>query len=362
MTTTPSTGLMTAAKTNAPATTDQTKTDEPKKATVDYESFLKLLTAQLRNQDPLAPMDATQFMTQLAQLSTVEQSMRSNDTLGKVLDTLKSSGMRMDMALLGRKVEVASDQLSLTGGNAQATVAFTAPASNGGAPITSYTVTSSPGGLTGTGAASPITVDVATDLKRAYDLRPDFQAAKLGIVRRKASSAQANNQLLPTVNFVGVYGYNGLDGDFATARRQVRGEDARAYSAGVEVSIPITFAEGRGRARAAKLALRQSEADLSRLQTDIAVDITSAAGQLETTRKRVETNRTALELARQSLDAEQKKITAGTGSTFLVLQAQGILVQVERNYVAALADERRARASYEREIGATLQLRQIKLE
>ncbi|MFS2008262.1 flagellar hook assembly protein FlgD [Azospirillum sp. CT11-132] len=114
-TTTPSTGLMTAAKTNAAASTEETK-----KPTVDYESFLKLLTAQLRNQDPLAPMDATQFMTQLAQLSTVEQSMRSNDTLGKVLDTLKSSGMRMDMALLGRKVEVASDQLSLTDGKAQA--------------------------------------------------------------------------------------------------------------------------------------------------------------------------------------------------------------------------------------------------
>ena len=114
-TTTPSTGLMTAAKTNA-----ATATEETKKPTVDYESFLKLLTAQLRNQDPLAPMDATQFMTQLAQLSTVEQSMRSNDTLGKVLDTLKSSGMRMDMALLGRKVEVASDQLSLAGGKAEA--------------------------------------------------------------------------------------------------------------------------------------------------------------------------------------------------------------------------------------------------
>ncbi|MBK1840844.1 flagellar hook assembly protein FlgD [Azospirillum sp. YIM B02556] len=115
MTTTSGTGLPTTTTKTAAAATE-----EPKKATVDYESFLKLLTAQLRNQDPLAPMDATQFMTQLAQLSTVEQSMRSNDTLGKVLDTLKSSGMRMDMALLGRKVEVASDQLSLTGGKAEA--------------------------------------------------------------------------------------------------------------------------------------------------------------------------------------------------------------------------------------------------
>ncbi len=45
-----------------------------------------------------------------------------------------------------------------TAGNAQASVAFTAPVSNGGSAITSYTVTSSPGGFTGTGSVSPITV------------------------------------------------------------------------------------------------------------------------------------------------------------------------------------------------------------
>jgi len=112
MTTTTSAAAVTGA-------TAKTAADESKKATVDYESFLKLLTAQLRNQDPLAPMDATQFMTQLAQLSTVEQSMKTNDTLTEVLDTLKSSGMRMDMAFLGRKVEAATTSLPLADGKAE---------------------------------------------------------------------------------------------------------------------------------------------------------------------------------------------------------------------------------------------------
>ena len=49
-----------------------------------------------------------------------------------------------------------------TAGNAQATVSFLAPASNGGSPIISYTVTSSPGNITATGASSPITVSGLT--------------------------------------------------------------------------------------------------------------------------------------------------------------------------------------------------------
>jgi uncharacterized protein (TIGR02145 family) len=50
-----------------------------------------------------------------------------------------------------------------TAGNAQATVTFTAPVSNGGSAITGYTVTSSPGSITGTGTASPITVTGLTN-------------------------------------------------------------------------------------------------------------------------------------------------------------------------------------------------------
>ncbi len=53
--------------------------------------------------------------------------------------------------------------VTATAGNAQATVSFSAPASNGGSPITSYTVTSSPGNITATEASSPITVPGLTN-------------------------------------------------------------------------------------------------------------------------------------------------------------------------------------------------------
>jgi outer membrane protein TolC len=210
--------------------------------------------------------------------------------------------------------------------------------------------------------APPITIDAPTDLKRAYDLRPDFQAARLGVTRRRATSDLAQNQLLPRVDFVGSYGYSGIDPDFGQARAQVRDRDSRAYSAGVVVSIPLTFAEGRGRARAAKLGVKQAEADLVRVEQDVALDIAAAAGQIETTRLRVAATRHALELSQQSLASEQKKLDAGTGRTLDVLTAQEQLAQVQSSYARAVADELRARANYEREAGTILQNRGIVLE
>jgi outer membrane protein len=210
--------------------------------------------------------------------------------------------------------------------------------------------------------APPVTVNAAADLKMAYELRPDFQAARLGVTRRRATQALAKNQLLPRVDFVGSYGYSGVDREFSAARRQVRNEDARAYSAGVVVSVPLTFAEGRGRARAAALGAKQSEADLVRVEQDIAIEVAAAAGQITTTQQRVLATRNALNLAQRSLEAEQKKFTAGTSSTFLVLQAQELLAQSQSSYARALADQRRALANYEREIGTTLVSRNISVQ
>src|SRR6185295_3435335 len=109
-----------------------------------------------------------------------------------------------------------------------------------------------------------------------------------------------------------------------------------------------------GRTRAAQLSLRQSEADLVRVEQEIALSVTAAAGQIETTKQRVAATRTAFELASQALDAEQKRFQAGASTTFLVLQQQGQLSAVQNSYARALADQRRAIANYERELGTTL--------
>ncbi len=97
---------------------------------VDYNSFLKLLTAQISNQDPLQPMDSTQFVSQLAQLSQVEQSVQTNTNLESLNGKLDSVAAMSGVALMGRKVTVASDQMDLSGGAAQATYQLAGTASS----------------------------------------------------------------------------------------------------------------------------------------------------------------------------------------------------------------------------------------
>lgn len=202
--------------------------------------------------------------------------------------------------------------------------------------------------------AGDLAVDAAADLKKAYEFRPDYQAAKLGITIDRLNNALAQSNLLPTVNFVGSYGYSGVNRDFGIARDQVRDEDARSYSAGLVVRVPLTFTESRGRARAAKLTLRRNEADLARFEQDIAINVAAGAGQIETTRQRIDAAAAAVDLAQQTLDAENKRLQAGTGSTFLVNQAQQVLASAQTSYAHAQADRRRAIASYQQLLGTTL--------
>lgn len=74
----------------------------------DFETFLTLLTTQMRNQDPLKPMDSTEFVAQLAAFSGVEQQVRANDRLESILDVLSGGSPAGLAEWIGREVRVAA--------------------------------------------------------------------------------------------------------------------------------------------------------------------------------------------------------------------------------------------------------------
>lgn len=78
--------------------------------------FLTLLTAQLKNQDPLAPMDNAEMTSQLAQISTVDGIERLNSTLQTLLDDSQSVQNLQAAALVGHGVLVPGEKLDLASG------------------------------------------------------------------------------------------------------------------------------------------------------------------------------------------------------------------------------------------------------
>jgi flagellar basal-body rod modification protein FlgD len=83
----------------------------------DYDSFLLLLTTQLKNQDPLAPLDATQFVSQLSQFASVEQMIVSNQKLDQIVSSLGANSILADIGLIGRTVEVSGSAAELRDGS-----------------------------------------------------------------------------------------------------------------------------------------------------------------------------------------------------------------------------------------------------
>ncbi|WP_372570569.1 flagellar hook capping FlgD N-terminal domain-containing protein [Ruegeria jejuensis] len=97
--TTPISGAPSAQNTSATS-----PASEPSALTSDFETFLKMLTAQARNQDPLEPINSSEYAAQLAQFSMVEQQVRTNETLSDLSTLLGGPQMTQLSGWIGSEV------------------------------------------------------------------------------------------------------------------------------------------------------------------------------------------------------------------------------------------------------------------
>ena len=99
-----------SSTTTATQTAGQTTSAQSGVLNSDFETFLKMLTTQAQNQDPLNPLDSTEYASQLASFSSVEQQVMTNDLLTALNAQFQTSG-------LGQLVDWVDSEV-LTGGSA----------------------------------------------------------------------------------------------------------------------------------------------------------------------------------------------------------------------------------------------------
>ncbi|MGE5363011.1 MAG: flagellar hook assembly protein FlgD [Bacteroidota bacterium] len=103
--------------------TSQTTNSQPAnakgKASLGKNDFLNLMMAQLKYQNPLDPMDGTEYAAQLAQFSSLEQMTNMNDTLEQSIDTnyllAQSVNNTMSATLIGKEVKISGKTIKYSG-------------------------------------------------------------------------------------------------------------------------------------------------------------------------------------------------------------------------------------------------------
>ena len=93
-------------------------------ASLGKQDFLNLLVAQLQNQDPLNPVDDKEFVAQLAQFSSLEQAMQTNERLGLLQNTSTALNNAQVAGLIGSTVEANGDKVAL-GDSRPLTIGYT---------------------------------------------------------------------------------------------------------------------------------------------------------------------------------------------------------------------------------------------
>lgn len=100
------------------------KTDSANDAAASQDRFLKLLVAQLNNQDPMNPLDNAQMTSQIAQINTVTGIQQLNETVKGLVGQFASQQLMQGSAMVGRQVLVDGNSLALDSETHQATGAF----------------------------------------------------------------------------------------------------------------------------------------------------------------------------------------------------------------------------------------------
>jgi flagellar basal-body rod modification protein FlgD len=98
-----------ASRATAGATSTAASADAAGKATLDYSAFLKLLIAQMQNQDPLEPMKSSDYVAQLATFSQVEKSVEMNSRMSELLATVQ---LQQAGSLIGQTIASADGEVS----------------------------------------------------------------------------------------------------------------------------------------------------------------------------------------------------------------------------------------------------------
>ncbi len=222
-------------------------------------------------------------------------------------------------------------------------------------------------------------VDEERTLATALAERPEIQASAHTVRVEQLNEKIAGNALLPEVDAVGSYGWNGLAGPgrciqfggqvfcgspFAGNAGDAYANlpDFRSYAFGVQVQIPIANAAAESQFVQSRIRRAQAELNHRELLSRVTLDVRQSVADLLAARKRIESTRVARQLAEENLRNQEKRHEVGMATTKDLLDFQTRLTSARAAEVQARTDYAIAVARWRRAQGTLLATYQIIVE
>jgi outer membrane protein TolC len=209
------------------------------------------------------------------------------------------------------------------------------------------------------------TIDAASALQEALKKRPELDAAYAALAIDNTRIRLAHNHLLPELDLTGIYASNGLGGmelNSTTGQTigssswsQVFGFGYPTYGAQLSLTLPL-----RNRGAKAELgnALVSRRGDLygeRQVREQVMLDVSNAVHLLEEAKLSIAAGKESVDLAKKSMAAEQRKYELGSGTIFLVLEAQTELASAEQTLLQAEVGYQLAVAGVDHATGGLLE-------
>jgi outer membrane protein TolC len=209
---------------------------------------------------------------------------------------------------------------------------------------------------------APVNADAF--IQEALEKRPEYAAAKLTLQNSDLNLRVARNQLLPSLQFQGGVGLNGLnevDKGLGSDYGQLTSGDFYSWSAALVLTYPLGNRSARSAFVQARLTDDQARTSLLNLKRQIVSQVREAVRRIEADVRRVEATRAARALAEEQLRVEQKRLQAGVTTTFNVLSFQRDLAAAQANEIQAITTYNQDLANLELQKGTVLEKNRLEL-
>jgi outer membrane protein len=204
--------------------------------------------------------------------------------------------------------------------------------------------------------------DLQDSWNKGMHQRPDLLQSRLNVAEQGIQLKFYNNQLYPSLDLIGSYGFNGSGQQYNNTFDQINAADRPFWSYGAQLSMPLSNVGPRNQIKSGKVTLQQLLLQLKQLEQNVMVQIDNAVKQAQSSYQSVQATQQASVYAQTALDAEQAKYAVGKSTTFTVLQLQNNLTSARSQEIRALANYNEALANLAAEEGSTLERHGINIE